>query len=312
VRLTPSERDRLLLFTAAELARARLRRGTLLNVPEATALVADTVVEAARDGARRSAAIDAGRSVLRADQVLPGVPFLVPEVWVEAGFDDGTRLVVVEDPFHAADGAADVAADVAGDLPRTALPATSSTASSTASPASAAATVAAPYVPAPGLVTVGDRTAAEPAWTDVVAVAVENTAAVPVAVTSHLHFFEANPALRFDRSAAYGRRLAVEAGTSLRFDAGAVREVGLVAIGGARVVIGVAGLVDGPLDAPGAREQALERAHACGYLDSGPGGPVEDGPVQDSRAGGRVEDSRPGGELSTRGRAGGAAAGAGT
>jgi len=294
VRLTPSERDRLLLFTAAELARARLRRGTLLNVPEATALVADTVVEAARDGARRSAAIDAGRSVLRADQVLPGVLALVPEVWVEAGFDDGTRLVVVEDPFHAADGATGVADDLA---------------------ASASATVAAPYVPAPGLVTVGDRTAAEPAWTDVVAVAVENTAAVPVAVTSHLHFFEANPALCFDRAAAYGRRLAVEAGTSVRFDAGAVREVGLVTIGGARVVIGVAGLVDGPLDAPGARDQALERAHACGYLDSGPGGPVEDsrpgGPVEDSRPGGRVEDSRPGGDPSARGRAGGTPPGAG-
>lgn len=309
MRLTPAERDRLLLFTAAELARARLRRGTLLNVPEATALVADTVVEAARDGARRSAAIDAGRSVLRADQVLPGVPALVPEVWVEAGFDDGTRLVVVEDPFRAADGATGVAAEQAGAPRAAASSARSSAACSSAASsasASASAAAAAPYVPDPGLVIVGERTAAEPAWTDVVAVAVENTAAVPVAVTSHLHFFEANPALRFDRAAAYGRRLAVEAGTSVRFDAGAVREVGLVAIGGARVVIGVAGLVDGPLDAPGARDQALERAHACGYLDSGPGSPVEG-----SRSGGPVEGSRSGGDPSGQGPAARTPAGAG-
>ncbi len=235
MRLTPSERDRLLVFTAAELARARLGRGTLLNVPEATALVADTVIEVARDGGRRAAAIEAGRSVLRADQVLPGVVALVPEVWVEAGFDDGTRLVVVEDPFRA------------GDAPETLGPGTD----------------------APGAVTAGHGTSAEPTWDDAVEVTVENTAGVPVTVTSHMHFFEVNPALRFDRGAAYGRRLAIEAGTSVRFDGGAPTRVALVPFGGARVLVGFAGLVDGPLDAPGAREQALDRARACGYLDTG-------------------------------------------
>ena len=230
MRLTPGERDRLLLFTAAELARARLARGTRLNVPEATALVADTVIEAARDGARRSVAIEAGRSVLRADQVLPGVLDLVPEVWVEAGFDDGTRLVVVQDPFRAGDRVG------AG----------------------------------PGAVTAGARTRAEPEWSDLVEVEVENTAPVPVTVTSHMHFFEVNPALRLDRAAAYGRRLAIEAGTSVRFDPGSRRRVGLVPFGGARVIVGFAGLVDGPLDAPGALPDALARSRACGYLDSGP------------------------------------------
>lgn len=230
MRLTPAERDRLLLFTAAELARARLARGTRLNVPEATAVVADAVIEAARDGARRAAAIEAGRSVVGEAQVLPGVVDLVPEVWVEAGFDDGTRLVVVEDPFRASEGSAD----------------------------------GGPGAVSPGLVTPD-----EPMWTDVVEVAVENTAAVPVHVTSHMHFFEVNPALRFDRGAAYGRRLAIEAGTSVRFDAGSSHVVGLTPFGGARVLVGFAGLVDGPLDAPGAFEQALVRARACGYLDTG-------------------------------------------
>lgn len=89
---------------------------------------------------------------------------------------------------------------------------------------------------------------------------------MPVSVTSHFHFFEANPRLDFPRAEAYGMRLAVPAGSSVRFGPGESAEVGLVPIGGARVAIGFAGLVDGPLDAPGARDEALRRAAACGYL----------------------------------------------
>ena len=95
-----------------------------------------------------------------------------------------------------------------------------------------------------------------------------NTAAVPISVTSHFHFFEANPRLRFDRAAAYGMHLAVTAGAAVRFEPGGTRRVTLVPIGGRRVIIGFAGLVDGPLDEPGARERALEKARACGYLDA--------------------------------------------
>ncbi|MEV7028083.1 urease subunit gamma, partial [Kitasatospora sp. NPDC093558] len=102
MRLTPTERDRLLIFTAAELARARRARGLRLNVPEATALIADTVCEAARDGLRLAEAVERGRSVLGPDDVLPGVPDLVTEIHVEAVFDDGTRLAVVADPFDGA------------------------------------------------------------------------------------------------------------------------------------------------------------------------------------------------------------------
>jgi urease subunit gamma/beta len=107
----------------------------------------------------------------------------------------------------------------------------------------------------------------------VVRLRVTNTASVPVSVTSHFHFFEANPRLDFDRAAAYGMRLAVPAGSSVRFGPGESEEVGLVPIGGERIAIGFAGLVDGPLDAPGAKEEALRRAAACGYL----GVPSEEG-----------------------------------
>ncbi|MFJ3233763.1 urease subunit gamma [Streptomyces sp. NPDC086787] len=225
MRLTPTERDRLLLFGAAELARARRARGLRLNVPEATALIADAVCEAARDGRRLAEAVEAARSVLGPHDVLPGVADIVTEVHVEAVFDDGSRLAVVTDPIggHLGDQG-------------------------------------------PGALLPGPEHAQLEA---AVRLMVTNTATVPVSVTSHFHFFEANPRLDFDRAGAYGMRLAVPAGASVRFGPGESVEVGLLPIGGERIAIGFAGLVDGPLDAPGAREEALRRAAACGYLGAG-------------------------------------------
>ena len=225
MRLTPTDRDRLLIFTAAELARARRARGLRLNVPEATALIADTVCEAARDGARLMDAAAAGAAALSVDEVLPGVPDIVREVKVEAMFDDGTRLVVVRDPFGEGAGLGDDGPGAVMAAPRD-------------------------HQPPPGLIVVP----------------VTSTADVPISITSHFHFFEVNPRLQFDRAAAYGMRLAIPAGAALRFEPGGVTDAPLIPIGGARVAIGFAGLVDGPLDAPGAREQALERAVAQGYL----------------------------------------------
>ncbi|HET9969869.1 MAG TPA: urease subunit beta [Streptosporangiaceae bacterium] len=219
MKLNEAERDRLTIYLTAELARARRGRGLLLNVVEATALVADAVCEAARDGKRLGEAVDIARSVLSEREVLPGVVRAVPEVRVEAVFDDGSRLAVVRDPFRA--GAATAMAPEPAELP-------------------------------------GE-----------VELEVTNTAVVPISVTSHFHFFEANPRLRFDRAAAYGMHLAVTAGAAVRFEPGGTRRVALVPVGGRRVVIGFAGLVDGPLDEPGARARALEKARACGYEDAG-------------------------------------------
>jgi urease subunit gamma/beta len=225
MRLTPTERDRLLIFTAAELARARRARGLRLNVPEAVALIADTVCEAARDGARLADAVAAGRKVLGPEDVLPGVAAIVTEVQVEAVFEDGTRLAVIANPIGS-----DESSGPGAILPR------------------------------------DESQYITEAPNDVISLDVVNTASVPISVTSHFHFFEANPRLRFDRAATYGRHLAVPAGSSVRFDPGATVHVELVPIGGKRVAIGFAGLVDGPLDAPGAKERALEKAAACGYL----------------------------------------------
>ncbi|MDA8320455.1 MAG: urease subunit gamma [Actinomycetota bacterium] len=241
MRLTPTEQDRILLFSAAELARARRRRGRLLNVVEATALVADAVCEAARDGLRLAAAIEAGRSVLTAGDLLPGVTEVVRTVKVEAVFDDGSRLAVVHDPFRLGAGSADAAgtSDAAGTHDAVGTH-------------DAAGSEPSPDGPA-----------------DVRRIPVTNTSPVPISVTSHFHFFEVNPRLLFDRAAAYGRHLAVPAGTAVRFEPGGTREVALVPIGGRRVVIGFAGLVDGPLDAPDGLDRAMRRVRALGYADTG-------------------------------------------
>src|SRR4051812_25888350 len=99
MRLTPTERDRLLLFSAAELARRRRAAGVLLNVPEATALIADEVCEVARRGGQHAEAVQVGQSTLSAAEVLAEVPYVVRSVSVEAVFTDGSRLVVVGEPF---------------------------------------------------------------------------------------------------------------------------------------------------------------------------------------------------------------------
>lgn len=110
----------------------------------------------------------------------------------------------------------------------------------------------------------------EPVWLDGAAdgVVLENTGTVPLAITSHLHLFEASRALRFDRAAAYGMRLALPARSKLWIDPGVSVVVRLVPIGGARVVRGHGELCDGPLDAPGAREAALARARELGFTDA--------------------------------------------
>ena len=96
---------------------------------------------------------------------------------------------------------------------------------------------------------------------------VANTGDRPVQVGSHFHFFETNRALRFDRETAYGMRLDIPAGTSVRFEPGDEREVHLVAIGGRRVVRGLNGLTEGALDDPDVREAAFRRAWERGFME---------------------------------------------
>ena len=221
MRLLPSERDRLELFSAAELARRRRARGLRLNQAEATAVIADETMELARDGLAYAEVERGAYAILGPGDVLDGVAELVDRIELEPLFPDGPRLVVLIEPV-----ARDRPPDPGADPPVEWLPASA-------------------------------------------ALPVANTGPAMVAVTSHFHFFEANRVLRFDRRAAWGMRLAVAPGVKVVFPPGATREVRLVPFGGARVVRGHGGLVDGPLDAPGALDSALALARERGYADAG-------------------------------------------
>jgi urease subunit gamma/beta len=219
VRLLPHEKERLEIFQAAELARRRRGRGLRLGQAEAVALIADEVLEAARDGLDYAAVEQRGYEVLGIVDVLDEVPRLVPRIELEPLFADGHRLIVLRDPIGA-DGPPPLHAEGAGETPWQASEAT---------------------------------------------LEIANEGEVPVGLTSHFHVFEANRALNFDRRAAWGMRLALEASEKIVIEAGQTVEVRLIPIAGERVVRGHGELVDGSLDEPGALDAALARAKEKGY-----------------------------------------------
>jgi urease subunit gamma/beta len=226
--LTPTEMERLTIYTAAELARKRRSKGLALNVPEATALICDEILEGAREGRSVAELISFGSTVLTADDVMPGVAQMMPMLQVEATFPDGTKLVTVHDPIRP--GASE-AADAVG---------------------------------TPGEIRAGDGEVELNAGRRTATLTVLNTGDRPVQIGSHYHFFEANKALDFDREAAFGMRLDIPAGTAVRFEPGQSREVALCALGGAGRVGGLNALTNGGTD-DDARDAALARARDAGF-----------------------------------------------
>jgi urease subunit gamma/beta len=226
--LTPTEMERLVIFTAAELARKRHARGVRLNHPEAIAFIADEILEGARDGRSVADLISFGATLLTTDDVMPGVKDLMPMMQVEATFPDGTKLVTVHDPIR---------------------PGTQ------------------PYKMerTPGELVVPDEEIEINAGRREIALKVLNTGDRPVQVGSHYHFFETNRALEFNRSAAFGMRLAVPAGTAVRFEPGESKEVRLVEFGGTGELGGLNSLTEGSRHTPETKERALHRARERGY-----------------------------------------------
>ncbi|WP_436794682.1 urease subunit gamma [Actinospongicola halichondriae] len=208
--LTPHEQERLMMAGAAEVAQRRRSRGLLLNHPEAVAVLAAWVLEAARDGLSVAQIMSDGRNVLDTSDVMEGVETLIDELQVEATFPDGTKLVTLHGPIQPAalDG------NPADDATRL----------------------------VPGQVLLGDGDITLLAGRDLRSLRVLNTGDRPVQVGSHFHFAEANEALEFDRELAVGCRLAVPAGTSVRFEPGISMEVELVAYAGERITAGFRGL----------------------------------------------------------------------
>ncbi|WP_064607994.1 urease subunit gamma [Photobacterium sp. J15] len=97
--LTPREKDKLLIFTAALLAEQRRDKGLKLNYPESVALISAAVMEGAREGKTVAELMNFGRTILSADEVMEGVAAMIHDVQVEATFPDGTKLVTVHDPI---------------------------------------------------------------------------------------------------------------------------------------------------------------------------------------------------------------------
>lgn len=204
--LTPREKDKLLLFTAALVAERRKARGLKLNYPEAVAYISAAILEGARDGRTVADLMAEGTRILAADDVMDGVAELITEVQVEATFPDGTKLVTVHQPI----------------------------------PVNKVLGIGA-IEPVPGTIDLNVGRATK-------TVDVANSGDRPIQVGSHYHFFEVNPALKFDRESARGFRLDVPAGTAMRFEPGQTRTVVLVAFAGDRVVQGFRGDVMGELD----------------------------------------------------------------
>ena len=100
MKLTPREKDKLMVSMAANVARKRLERGVKLNYPEAIALITDFVIEGARDGKMVSELMETSAHVVKKEDCMDGIPDMIPEVQVEATFPDGTKLVTVHKPIR--------------------------------------------------------------------------------------------------------------------------------------------------------------------------------------------------------------------
>jgi urease subunit gamma/beta len=190
MRLTPWEEERLLVFTAAELARRHRLSGLLLNAPEAVALICDAMLEAARAGADYAAVEAAGRAAVKPADVMPGVRELVDDVRLEVLFGDGARLIVLVDPLGGGEG---------------------------------------PAADGPGAVRIAGAAAPEDGPDrDRIELTVRSESGRLIRVSSHYPFHRVNPRLIFDRAAARGFRLDLPAGASERWAPGESRTVRLV------------------------------------------------------------------------------------
>jgi urease subunit gamma/beta len=199
MRLTPWEEERILIFSAAELARRHRAAGLSLNAPEAIAVICDAMLEAARAGADYAAVEAAGRAAVRPGDVLPGVRELVDEVRLEVLLGDGTRVMVLVDPLRSDDG---------GAMP--------------GGPTG------------PGAIRPSTEAARpEPVPRPSIELTVRSESRRTIHVSSHYPFDRVNPRLQFDRQAARGYRLDLPAGASVRWGPGETRTVRLVPFGGA-------------------------------------------------------------------------------
>lgn len=226
--LTPTEMERLTIYTAAELARKRQAKGLKLNHPEAIALICDEILEGAREGRSVADLISYGSTILSTDDVMPGVADMMHMIQVEGTFPDGTKLVTVHEPIRPGKGAV-------GDDP------------------------------SPGAIRAASGEIELNAGKPKTELTVLNTGDRPVQIGSHFHFFEVNKALDFARADAYGKRLDIPAGTAVRFEPGQSKTVQLVPFGGDGRIGGLNALTNETALDDAGKAAALERARSAGF-----------------------------------------------
>lgn len=226
--LTPTELERLTIYTAAELARKRRAKGLLLNYPEAVAIITDEILEGAREGRSVAEMMSIGSQILTQAEVMPGVAAMLPMLQVEGTFRDGTKLVTVHEPLRPATGAQADTVEPGG------------------------------IIAQEGEI---ELNAGRPRLT----LKVVNTGDRPVQIGSHYHFFEVNKALDFDREQAFGMRLDIAAGTAVRFEPGQEKEVSLTSFGGQQQLSGLNALSNGRADDPAVKAAAIEKARTRGF-----------------------------------------------
>ncbi len=249
--LSPRELDKLTLHQAGFLAQKRLARGLRLNHPEAVALIAAQLLEFIRDGKSVSELMQLGRQLLGRNQVLRGVPEMIYDVQVEGTFPDGSKLVTVHHPIARENG--DLKLALHGSfLPVPDVALFGSTSETTA------------LQGIPGSMEIKDGEIELNAGRATIELPVTNLGDRPIQVGSHYHFIETNPALQFDRGAAYGKRLDIPAGTAVRFEPGETKTVKLVEIAGKKVIRGGNNLASGKVSVEG-KKAALKRVKTKGF-----------------------------------------------
>jgi len=228
--LTPTELERLTIFTASQLAQQRRARGLKLNYPEATAIISNEILEGARDGRSVADLISFGSTILSTDDVMPGVADMMHMLQVEGVFPDGTKLVTVHEPIRPGSQAINADDHIE-----------------------------------PGEIITEDGNHELNAGRETITLRAKNTGDRPIQIGSHYHFFEANKALDFDREKAFGMRLDIPAGTAVRFEPGQEKECTLCTFGGKKEVYGLNNLTNGSLQSDDVRKDALQRARNAGF-----------------------------------------------
>ncbi len=227
--LTPTEMERLTIFTAAELARKRKLRGLKLNYPETVALICDEILEGARDGRSVAEMMAFGSQILSEKDVMAGVSSMLPMLQVEGTFPDGTKLVTVHDPIRPDGEAGEPALE-------------------------------------PGKLIHEDGEIEINKGRKKVSLIAINRGDRPIQIGSHYHFFEVNKALDFDRKKAFGMRLDIPAGTAVRFEPGQEKSVELTSFGGRQELSGLNGLTNGSTRDPKVKERAFAKARKKKFL----------------------------------------------